>query len=297
MKITKEILWEDRRNDNVTYTSYLVEPSADIKNINPRPAVIICGGGGGARVTERDKTPVALYFLDKGFQAITLDYTVGAESAYPKPIFDLAKMLLVTKEHADEWNIDSDKIVLVGFSAGATLCASLATRWHESFLQESLGCSAEDLKPALAILSYPLVDFHYQYKALLVDPDKHLQTSFLPISKEEFLTSSLKTMIGQELTEEKLRKNSPIEYISNQTVPTFIWGMQNDDVIYSNQLLDYAKRLRKHHILFECHLFATGQHALSVINRNSQANFSDYQNLAIWRKLAIRFINQVLKLD
>lgn len=100
MKINTSMLWEDKAKSEVTYTTYLIEKTPEIKNKNPRPAVIICGGGGFFKVTDREKEPAALYFLNKGFQAITLDYTVGKGSGYPKPLYDLAKMLLIVRENA-----------------------------------------------------------------------------------------------------------------------------------------------------------------------------------------------------
>ena len=73
--------------------------------------------------------------------------------------------------------------------------------------------------------------------------------------------------------------------------------MQNDDCIYNNALLDYAKKLKDKAVLYELHMFAMGEHGLSVINRNTQAEFSDYEELAIWKKLCMNFINQVLALN
>jgi len=46
MKINTHELWSGADKSSVTYTTYLVEETPDIKNHNPRPAVIICGGGG-----------------------------------------------------------------------------------------------------------------------------------------------------------------------------------------------------------------------------------------------------------
>jgi len=43
MKINTSMLWEDKAKSEVTYTTYLIEKTPDIKNKNPRPAVIICG--------------------------------------------------------------------------------------------------------------------------------------------------------------------------------------------------------------------------------------------------------------
>ena len=297
MKIHTYELWSGADKSSVTYTAYLVEETPDIKNHNPRPAAIICGGGGFFKITDREKEPVALYFLNKGFQAITLDYTVGKDSSYPTPLYDLAKMLLVTREKAQQWNIDPDKIILIGFSAGATHCASLANRWNESILQDYFNYPKEKIRPTLVILSYPLLDFSYQYDSVVADPDNQRPTKLSPMPKLDFLTGALKTVVGKELIRENLQEHSPIEHISADTVPTFIWGMQNDDCIYNNALLDYAKKLKDNAVLYELHMFAMGEHGLSVINQNTQTEFSDYKELAIWKKLCINFINQVLDLN
>ncbi|MCB5102803.1 alpha/beta hydrolase [Streptococcus mutans] len=296
MKINTSMLWEDKAKSEVTYTTYLIEKTPEIKNKNPRPAVIICGGGGFFKVTDREKEPVALYFLNKGFQAITLDYTVGKGSGYPKPLYDLAKMLLIVRENAQNWNIDTEKVIFIGFSAGATHSASLANSWNEPFLQKYFDYPGETLKPSLVILSYPLLDFNYQYDQVSVDPDNQMPTKLSPMPKIDFLTGALKTVVGKELTTENLKEYSPIEHISPATVPTFIWGMQDDDCIYNNALLEYAKRLKDNGILYELHMFALGEHGLSVINSNTQAKFSDYEELGIWKKLCIQFINRVLHL-
>ena len=57
MKINTHELWSGADKSSVTYTTYLVEETPDIKNHNPRPAVIICGGGGFFKVTDREKEP------------------------------------------------------------------------------------------------------------------------------------------------------------------------------------------------------------------------------------------------
>ncbi|AWN20089.1 alpha/beta hydrolase [Streptococcus sobrinus] len=297
MKINTDQLWSEADKKAVTYTTYLVEETSDIKNYNPRPAVIICGGGGFFKVTDREKEPVALYFLNKGFQAITLDYRVGQESGYPAPLYDLAKMLLVTREKAEQWNVDPDKIIFIGFSAGATHCASLANRWNEPSLQAYFAYPEEKIRPSLVVLSYPLLDFSYQYDSVMADPNNQQPTNLSPMPKLDFLTGALKTVVGKELTKENLKKHSPIEHISRDTVPTFIWGMQNDDCIYNNALLDYAKKLKDNGVFYELHMFAVGEHGLSVINRNTQAEFSDYETLGIWKRLCMNFINQVLGLN
>ncbi|MDR1876920.1 MAG: alpha/beta hydrolase, partial [Flavobacteriaceae bacterium] len=73
MKIEKVTLWED--NPKITYTSYLMDNSPDIEEGRKYPAIIVCGGGAYMGISGREKEPVALCFLAKGYQAFVLDYT------------------------------------------------------------------------------------------------------------------------------------------------------------------------------------------------------------------------------
>ena len=45
-------------------------------------------------------------------------------------------MHLIVRENAQNWNIDTEKVIFIGFSAGATHSASLANSWNEPFLQK-----------------------------------------------------------------------------------------------------------------------------------------------------------------
>lgn len=124
--------------------------------------MVICGGG-FIRNAEKEREPVALYYLNKGFQCFVLNYTLSSdnEGVYPKPVYELARMIAMIRERADEWHIDKDQICLLGFSAGATVCASLSSQWHLTELSNYLGVTSEKLKPNAVILSYPLLDFNY----------------------------------------------------------------------------------------------------------------------------------------
>lgn len=56
-----------------------------------------------------------------------------------------------------EWHIDTDKILVQGFSAGGHLAASYGMFWSEKFLSEEVGVSTQMLKPNGMILCYPVI--------------------------------------------------------------------------------------------------------------------------------------------
>ena len=132
MIIEQHALWGDETTPvyPATYTAYLAEKLPEASAC-PRPAVVICGGGGFTHVAPHEQEPVAFEFLNRGFQAFVLDYVTSStgDVSYPNPQADLAKMIATIRLNAADWNVDPQKVVAIGFSAGGFICASLACGW------------------------------------------------------------------------------------------------------------------------------------------------------------------------
>ncbi|MCO7125234.1 alpha/beta hydrolase [Sporolactobacillus shoreicorticis] len=295
MIIKTEQLWKnDKKTD---YVAYLMDNSTDIEPNRKHSAMIICGGGGFMRITDREKEPVALYFLNQGFQSFVLNYTTDSSDSgvYPSPVFDLAKLVLTIREHAKEWNVDSDKVCVIGFSAGGTICASLATQWHESFLSEKLSTSNEFLKPNAVILCYPLLDFHYQSQKIAEDENKDQLLKLVGMKKKDFLDMAMQAASGKHPSEDYLMRISPINHISPATPPIFIWGTADDNMIYVGQLIKFVEKLNDNKIPYEFHMFESGNHGSSLGNYNTVENGELLNfDIAIWTELAISFLTRHL---
>ena len=71
---------------DATYTAYLADGRSR------RPAVVICPGGGWTMLSPAEAEPVALFFLNQGYQAFVLNYTIGArpEGALRQATLELA---------------------------------------------------------------------------------------------------------------------------------------------------------------------------------------------------------------
>ena len=82
--VTKVIpLYEDRTD--VTLTAYVIAEKGEMNQQGPRPAVLICPGGGYMNCTDREAEPVALQFTAMGYHAFVLRYSTYGEGdmAYP----------------------------------------------------------------------------------------------------------------------------------------------------------------------------------------------------------------------
>ena len=119
-----------------TLQAYLHEEicGSDGQLWGPRPAVILCPGGGYAFTSPREADPPAFLFLNMGLQVFILHYRVGEQAGKLQPMEDLARSILLVRERCSEWEIDPDRVAVMGFSAGAHLACSLGVHWDDEEL-------------------------------------------------------------------------------------------------------------------------------------------------------------------
>lgn len=129
------------RERNVTLTAMLQPLNPEVPYIRKRPAILIIPGGGYQYCSEREAEPVAYPYLAAGYSAFVLRYSVLEDSVWPNPLNDYEQAMEFILAHAEEWNILSDKIAVIGFSAGGHLAAMAA--------------AVAKHRPAAAILCYP----------------------------------------------------------------------------------------------------------------------------------------------
>ena len=94
--------------------TYVQPESEELIRSHKRPAVIICPGGAYRMKSDREAEVVALRYLAAGFHAFVLQYSV-APSRYPCALLELAESVALVRSRAGEWNIDPERIFVLGF--------------------------------------------------------------------------------------------------------------------------------------------------------------------------------------
>ena len=91
--------------------TYFLDNSPEMIPDRKRPLVLICPGGGYEMTSDREAEPVAIQYIAKGYQAAILRYSVKP-AKYPLALLQLAKAVAHLREYADEYHIDTEKIVV-----------------------------------------------------------------------------------------------------------------------------------------------------------------------------------------
>lgn len=195
--------------------------------------------------SNREAEPIALQFNSMGYQAAVLRYSC-APAVYPTALCEVAQSVKLIREHAEDWNVDAEKIIVMGFSAGGHLAASYGVFWNESWLTEKMQCDKQLLKPNGLVLCYPVIS-----------------------SKEEIAhQDSIKNLLGESYPEMK-EQVSLEDKVGKHTPKTFLWHTFTDPVVPFWNSFRFAEALGKAGVPMEYHLYPQGGHGLSLANKQT----------------------------
>ena len=204
------------------------------------PALLICPGGGYAVTSDREAEPIALAFLARGIQCFVLRYHV-APAHYPTQHLDVAAAMHYIRTNAARYQVRSDCISVLGFSAGGHLAGSYATHWTDSLFSTTLGVDRESLRPNGMVLCYGVLS-----------------------GGEKTHEGSMRNLLGEQDTPE-MRRNMSIEHsISPDTPPAFLWHTFADNAVPVENSLYVAEAMAAQKIPFELHVYPDGGHGLAL---------------------------------
>ena len=272
-------LYDDR--GYITLTTYIHQDSPELLAGQRKPAILICPGGGYLNCSDREAEPVALRFAAMGYHTFVLRYSTyyqgrkgladpkevkdaNPETMYPAPMLDIGKAFLTIQSRADEWLVDTDRIAICGFSAGAHNCAMYSTYWNDPVIYEHFGEKPEKFKPAAAILGYGLYNYH-----VMLDPNYDWKDPFAPVLRQAATVAYFGT---KDPSQEMLKKCSPVYNIGSEMPPCFLWATTEDTLVPVVNSCEMSEALAKADIPFEVHIYEKGPHGLSLADQSSAGN-------------------------
>ncbi len=125
-----------------------------VESETPAPAVLICPGGGYGRVCiEHEGTEIAKWLNSIGFTAVILKYRIpeNRDGAFA----DAQRALRLIRYNAKAWNIDPNRLGMLGFSAGGHLTARTSTSFNIQAYEPTDAADKLSARPDFSVLVYP----------------------------------------------------------------------------------------------------------------------------------------------
>ncbi len=197
----------------------------DSENATAMPLVINIHGGGWNH-GEKESQKGFKNFFKRGFAVVNVEYRLVDVAPAPAAIEDVRCALAYMIENHKKYNIDLDRVVIMGGSAGAHL-ALMVGLTCDSGLFTSECSNSKPFKVAAIVDKYGITDL-----------------SLYP--KGEWNYSSVRNWLGLYQQDVKFAKSvSPLFQVSKNSPPVFIVHGTADPIVPFNQSVELHKALEK----------------------------------------------------
>ena len=214
------------------------------KGTQPRPAMVILPGGGYRFLAQHEGPAYAEFFSENGYTCFEVKYRLGIDGYhYPAMLWDAARAVRWVRAHAGQYEVDPEKIAMIGSSAGGHLLSSLATHFDPGDPNAADPIDRYSSRPTVGVLCYSVVS--------MVD---------VPHSPSKPL------ILGVYPTPEQLHDISPVEHVTEKTPPCFMMHTVEDEKVDVGQSLMFADALHRNGVPFEIHIYEKGKHGIALGN-------------------------------
>ena len=250
-----------------TLTPYILE------NGKKNGCIIVCPGGAYMIRAEHEGGIVSEKMNEFGLSSFVLNYRVNPYH-YPYITADVIRAVRYVRYNAEKFNIDPDRIGVLGFSAGGHLATSAAIIWSEPDILPDYQPDEIDsvsARPDFQILCYPVVSLVTEYHDL-----------------------TRKVLAGDmENPEQLYRRLSGELNVQSVSPPAFIWSTANDNCVPVSNSINYAAALMKAGVPCELHIFPEGNHGLGLGLKNDKFGIAqDNESVKQWSFLLKTFLDK-----
>jgi acetyl esterase/lipase len=232
----------------------------------PTPVVINIHGGGWNHGNKESQTGFKSFFKN-GFAVANMAYRLVQVATAPAAIEDVRSVIAYLKKNAKQLNIDPEKIVIMGGSAGAHLALMGGLLGNDNRFDKNCE-KVVDMRVAAIIDKYGPVDFNstrdnfYKYKSLV-------------------------RWLGDNADNTDFRAAvSPMTYVTKSSPPIFIVHGNADPIVPYQQSVDLYEKLKTVGVVAKFITVEEGLHGKFPKEKNSEIN-----------KEIINFLKQIKVID
>lgn len=195
-----------------------------------RPAVLQIHGGAWVLGSKDEQgIPLLNHLASCGWVGFNVDYRLSPRAKFPDHLVDCKKALAWIRDHADEYGIDPDFIVVTGGSAGGHLCALMALTQNDPQFQP--GFEDADTSLQAAVPFYGVYD--------LTDRDRNYRSTFVRLMTDVVMG------VGIEDSPEAWSAYSPLDRIHEDAPPMFVIHGDRDVLVPVAIARSFVAALRK----------------------------------------------------
>jgi acetyl esterase/lipase len=208
-------------------------------------AVVIFPGGAYAHLAANlEGRQIADWFTVRGFRAFVLSYRLSLNGyLLPVPLLDARRAIQTVRARARDYEIDTNRIVVIGFSAGGHLAALSGTQFVPGNPEADDPIERASSRPDYLVLGYPWI-------GAISSDTSHL--SYCKIFNVMDQCEALRTAYSPDL------------FVTKDTPPTFWYHTFNDRTVPVEQGLRFYEALVKAGVPAEAHIFSNGPHGTGL---------------------------------
>jgi len=218
-------------------------------------AVVICPGGGYAFLAiKKEGYKVGEWLNTLGITAFVLKYRLPSDDIMKDksigPLQDAQESIRFVRRNAKKWNINKDKIGVLGFSAGGHLASTLSTHYDDKTYKLKDTTTA---KPNFSILIYPVIS----------------------MTNEITHQGSRNRLLGKSPSVKLIEKYSNEKQIDALTPPAFLVHATDDQAVPVENSIAYYLALKNNNVSAELHLYQDGKHGFGLGKKGTSENWTD----------------------
>jgi acetyl esterase/lipase len=230
---------------------------------NGSALLVVPGGGYTEELFDKEGIEPARVFNQAGITCFILRYRLPGDGWTDRanvPLQDAQRAMRVIRANAVKYGINPAHIGIIGFSAGGHLAASLSTRFDAKVYAPINAADAQDAKPIVAGLMYPVI-------TMSEGADK----------------GSRDALLGKDPSPETIAAYSCDKHIPTNAPPSFICFAADDNVVPPefNGMAMY-RALRAANVPTELHIFERGGHGFTIRNAVGKP-------AAVWPQLFLKW--------
>jgi len=214
------------------------------KQENKNTSVILCPGGGYHHYAYMSTFQVAKWLNTLGINAFVLISRLPLSPDLVErskvPLQDAQRAIRLIRSNAQSWNINPNKIGIMGFSAGGHVASTLGTHL------EDVAAIGDELDK---------IAFNPNFM-MLISPVITMGDSAHQGSKENLL--------GEKPSKELIEKYSSEKHVTTKTPPAFIVVAENDKVVPPINSILFFNALQEKKVSASLHVFPQGGHGIGM---------------------------------